>query len=220
MTTFSELKNAADTPSLVRKALEGVIFLRRKTPGETIPAAILDAEKQPIDLKSEGYFPVGVMSTDGITWGREVEKSEVEGFGYGSPVRTDIIKAPKTVAFTALESDRRELAEILYGMDLSQITAGTNGEIVFDEPSIPSSDEYEGVVLSRDGSTGTPYFRGAGLPRIKLANVDDEVWQAQDPRKYPFTFDVLTDDVLGTPMRHYIGGAAFDAVAQGFKAAV
>lgn len=216
MPTFSELKNTADTPSLVHKALEGVVFLRRKTAVTAIPESILDATKQPIDLVAEGFFPAGIMSTDGVTWGREVEKSEVEALGYGSPVRTDIIKAPKTVAFTALESDRRQLAEVIYGMDLSTITAGTNGEVVFDEPSIPSSDEYEAVVLTRDGSAGAPYFRGAGLPRIKLGELSEEVWQAEDPRQYPLTFDVLTDDELGTPMRHYIGGAAFDAVKQGF----
>ena len=216
MPTFSELKNTADTPSLVRKALEGVVFLRRKTAVTAIPDSILDPTKQPIDLVAEGFFPVGVMSTDGVTWGRETEKSEVEAWGYGSPVRTDIIKAPKTVAFTAMESDRRELAEVIYGMDLSTITAGTNGEVTFDEPSTPSSDEYEGIILTRDGSAGTPYFRGAGIPRMKLSEMDDEVWQAEDPRQYPLTFDVLTDDVLGTPIRHYIGGAAFDAAAQGF----
>lgn len=219
MPTFSELKNTADTPSLVRKALEGVVFLRRKTASTSIPESILDAQKQPIDLTAEGFFPVGVMTTDGVTWGRDIEKSEVEGWGYGSPVRTDIIKAPKTVAFTALESDRRQLAEIVYGMDLSSVTAGANGEVVFDEPPIPSSDEYELVALTRDGSVGTPYFRGAACPRIKLAELSEEVWQAEDARQYPLTFDVLTDDEIGTPIRHYIGGAAFDAAEQGFTAA-
>lgn len=217
--TFAEMKNTADSPGLVRKALEGVVFLRRKTGATAIPETILDATKQPIDLVAEGFFPVGVMSTDGVTWSREMEKSETEAWGYGGFVRTDIIKAPKTVAFTALESDRRQLAEIIYGMDLSTVAAGTNGEVVFDEPPIPSSDEYEGVVLTRDGSTSTPYFRGAGLPRIKLAELDEEVWQAEEARMYPLTFDVLPDDVLGTPMRHYIGGAAFDAAEQGFQPA-
>lgn len=218
MPTFAELKNTADTPTLVRKALEGVVFLRRKTASTTIPEAILDATKAPIDLTSEGFWPVGVMTTDGVTWGRDVEKAEVEAWGYGSPVRTDIIKAPKTVSFTALESDRRQLAEIVYGMDLSSVTAGANGEVVFDEPPIPSSDEYELVVLTRDGSTGTPYFRGAACPRVKLAEIDDEVWQAEEARQYPLTFDVLDDDELGTAIRHYIGGAAFDASKQGFGA--
>lgn len=219
MPTFSELKNTADTPGLVRKALEGVIFMRRKTSSTTIPVALLDATKQPIDLTSEGFWPVGIMSTDGITWGREVEKSEVEAWGYADFIRTDIIKAPKTVAFTALETDRRQLMEIIYGMDLSAVVPGTNGEVTFDEPAVPSGDEYEGVFLVRDGSISTPYFRGMGLPRLKLAEMDEEVWGAEDPRQYPLTFDIFTDDVLGTPARHYLGGAAFDAAAQGFGTA-
>ena len=36
------------------------------------------------------------------------------------------------------------------------------------------------------------------------------------PRQYPLEFDVLTDDTLGTPVRHYIGGAGFDATAYGW----
>lgn len=211
------MKNAADSPSLVRKGLEGLVFMRRKTSSTVLPESIFGTDKQPIALTTtEGFFPVGVLGTDGITWGREMEKSEVEAWGYGSPVRTDVTKAPKTVQFTALESDRRQLAEIVYGMDLSTIVPGANGEVVFDEPPTPSNDEYEAIALIRDGSASAPYFRAVGLPRIKLAEMDDEVWQAEDPRQYPMTFDVLTDDVLGTPARHYIGGVGFDPAAQGF----
>lgn len=216
MPTFSELKNTADTPSLVRKALEGVVFMRRKTASTELPESILGTDKQPIDLVAAGFWPVGVMSTDGITWGREVEKAEVEAWGYADFVRTDIIKAPKTVQFAPMETDRRELMEIIYGMDLSAIAPGANGEVVFDEPSIPSGSEYEGVFLVRDGSVAEPYFRGMGLPRMKFSEMDEEVWQAEDPRQYSITFDIFTDDALGTPARHYIGGAAFDAAAQGF----
>lgn len=218
MPTFAELKNGADTPSLVRKALEGVVFLRRKTSAKTIPDKLLGVDKQPIDLKALGFFPVGVMTTDGVEFSRDVDKAEVEGWGYSAPVRTDIVKAPRSVKLTALESDRRDLAEVIYGMDLSTVVPGTNGEVVFDEPDVPAGAEYEAVVITRDGSAASPYYRGAGLPRIKLASLPTEVWSAADPRQSELEFDVLPDDDLGTPMRHYIGGAAFDATKQGFVA--
>jgi hypothetical protein len=214
MTSFASMKAAADTTSAVHKALEALAFLAPST--VALPDAITGADKSPVDLIALGFKPIGIVTPDGYTFGGDVEKAEVEALGYSVPVRSDIVRAPKTVAFTALESDRRDLAELLYGMDLSTITAGANGEITFDEPPVPLGSEYRLLVISRDGTAASPYYRGRGYGRVKLANVPEEVWQASDPRQYPIELDVLIDDTLGTPVRHYIGGAGFDATAYGY----
>lgn len=217
MPSFASIKTAADTTSAVHKALEALAFLAPVS--VDLPAALLGVDKSPIDIVAAGFWPVGLVTPDGYTYGGDVEKSEVEALGYSVPVRSDIIRAPKTIAFTALESDRRQLAELLYGMDLSTLAATANGEIVFDEPPVPLGSEYRLLTIARDGTAASPYFRGRGYGRVKLANVPEEVWSASDPRQYPIELDVLLDDTLGTPVRHYIGGAGFDAVAYGFLAA-
>ena len=216
MPTFASIKTAADTTSAVHKALEALAFLAPST--VELPDAITGVDKAPVDLIALGFWPVGLVTPDGYTFGGDVEKSEVEALGYSTPVRSDIIRAPKTVAFTALESDRKDLAELIYGMDLSTVEAGANGEVVFDEPAVPLGGEYRLLVISRDGTAAAPYYRGRGYGRVKLANVPEEVWSASDPRQYPIELDVLTDDDLGTPVRHYLGGSGFDAVAYGFLA--
>lgn len=216
MPTFASMKTAADKTSAVHKALEAVCFLAKTT--VALPASIVGVDKEPIDLVALQFFPVGLVTPDGYTFGGDVDKAEVEALGYSTPVRTDIIKAPKTISFTALESDRKQLAELIYGMDLTGKVASANGEIVFDEPAVPLGSEYRLLVISRDGTAAAPYYRGRGYGRVKLANVPEEVWSAADPRQYPLEFDVLTDDTLGTPVRHYIGGAGFNATAYGFSA--
>lgn len=216
MPSFASIKTAADTTSAVHKALEALAFLAPMT--VELPDAITGSDKQPVDIVALGFKPVGIVTPDGYTFGGDVEKADVEALGYSTPVRSDIIRAPKTVSFTALESDRKDLAELLYGMDLSTIEAGTNGEVVFDEPPVPLGGEYRLLVISRDGTAAAPYYRGRGYGRVKLANVPEEVWSASDPRQYPIELDVLTDDDLGTPVRHYIGGAGFDAVDYGYLA--
>ncbi|HEY1176486.1 MAG TPA: hypothetical protein VGF17_10035, partial [Phytomonospora sp.] len=211
MTSFSSLKAAADTTSAVHKALEALAFLAPST--VALPDAITGVDKAPIDIVAAGFWPVGLVTPDGYTFGGDVEKSEVEALGYSVPVRSDIIRAPKTISFTALESDRKELAEFLYGMDLSTVEVGANGEVTFDEPAVPLGVEYRLLLISRDGTAASPYYRGRGYGRVKLANVPEEVWSASDPRQYPIELDVLVDDDLGTPVRHYMGGAGFDGVA-------
>lgn len=217
MPSFASLKTAADTTSAVHKALEAIAFLAKSD--VALPALITGIDKEPIDLIALGYFPVGLVTPDGYTFGGDVEKAEVEALGYSTPVRTDIIKAPKTIAFTALESDRKEMAEFLCGMDLTGVVAGANGEVVYDEPPVPLGGEYRLVLISRDGTAAAPYYRGRGYGRVKLASIPEEVWSAADPRQYPITLDVLIDDALGTPVRNYIGGVGFDATAYGFVAA-
>ncbi|HEY1177855.1 MAG TPA: hypothetical protein VGF17_16995 [Phytomonospora sp.] len=216
MPSFASIKAAADTTAAVHKALEAVAFLAPMT--VDLPTAITGTDRQPVDLAALNYWPVGLVTPDGYTFGGDVEKSEVEALGYSVPARSDIIRAPKTIAFTALESDRRHLAELLYGMDLSTVEAGPNGEITFDEPPVPMGSEYRLLVISKDGTAAAPYYRGRGYGRVKLANVPEEVWQASDPRQYPIELDVLIDDELGTPVRHYMGGQAFDATAYGYLA--
>lgn len=215
--TFATMKTAADTTSAVHKTLEALAFLAKST--VELPDAITGVDKQPVDLIALGFKPVGLVTPDGYTFGGSVDKAEVEALGYSTPVRSDITKAPKTIAFTALESDRKDLAELIYGMDLTGVVAGANGEITFDEPAVPAGEEYRLIVISKDGPASAPYYRGRGYGRVKLANVPEEVWSAADPRQYQIELDVLVDDDLGTPVRHYIGGAGFDAVARGFGAA-
>lgn len=209
-TGFGPIKAASDSPSLVRKALEVITFLAPMT--ADLPETLTNADGVLLPLP-DGWVPAGVITPDGITFGGDVEKSEVEALGYSTPVRTDIIRAPKTISVTFLESYRRFLLELLYGLSLEDVTQGENGEIVFDEPPIPQAQEYRMLTVAADGAGRSAWLDGRGYGRVKVATIPEETWTADDPMQYPIEFDVLLDDQLGTPVRHYIGGPGAKAAA-------
>ena len=203
-TTFAELKNAADSPDLVRKTLEAVAFLAPMS--VELPATLTDTGGK-LKTLPEGYWPVGIVTKDGYSFESNTTKEEVDALGYADPVRTDITQVTKTVKFKTRESMRMNLASLVYGLDLSKIQQAATGEIVFDEPPLPVLTEYRLVIIGRDGPAAEEWILGRGFPRVKLAELPGEVW-GSEPIGHEITLDVLPDDKLGTSVRRYIGGAA------------
>lgn len=138
---------------------------------------------------------------------RRCELEEVEALGYVESVRTDVVKAPKTIKFSCLEPYRRNLQQLVYGLDLSQTKADKNtGEVVFDEAPVPLHDEYRLLAVMADGPADNEWLIGRGFPRVKPATIPEEAWKSSDPTQFDLELSVFTDAVLGTPCRHYIGG--------------
>lgn len=216
MPTFAEIKAQADSSKEVRKVLEAVAFLLPRT--VPLPSTIFTADKQLAALP-EGAVPIGMVSKDGYKFSTEVEKSDVDAFGYSDPVRSDYIRAPRTIEFTMLQSLRKELLAFTNAVNLSGVVVGANGEIVFDEAPIPQPEEHRLLLIGKDGFANTEILQGRGYGRVKLAEIPEQAWASENPQQYPCKLDVLLDDELGTPVKHYIGGKGFDATAYGFAAA-
>lgn len=214
MPTFSTLKAAADSSSQVRKVLEAIAFwIPMSVP---LPTQLLDEQKQLVEMPT-GAVPLGLVTKDGYKFTTETSKSEVDAFGYSNPVRTDIDKAPKTIEFTLLQDGRKFTAGLVYGMDVSAVPTLPTGEVVFDEPPIPVMEEGRLLLLGRDGVGTKEQFRARGYHRVKLAEVPEEAWASENPIQYPLKLDVLIDDAVGSPCRHYLGGKGFDATALGWS---
>lgn len=204
-TSFTDLKASADNPNLVRKILEAVAFLAPEDAPEI--SALTDATGA-LQVLDESYLPVGLVTPDGYTFGGDTTTEDVPALGYTAPVRTDITGQTRTVAFTALEAYKRTLLELAYGIDLSSVVQGANGEIVFDHPDRPLQRFYKLLVIGRDGSGSGEWFRGKWFPRASVTSFPEEVWSSGDPTQYPITVSTYVDDVIGTGERDFIAGAA------------
>lgn len=219
MSTFAMMKDTADSPELVRRALQGVGFLAPAT--EPIPSTLLDTDGS-LKALTANWWPIGVMGTDGFVFSANIDKVDTEAWGYSAPVRSDITKAPKQIKVTPLERYRRQILELSMGLDLSAVAATkttTINEVKFDEPALPASNEYRFFCLFMDGTPSNPFYRAKAFTLVKLADLGDEKWSTDDDATgQEITLDVL-NGAEGFPVRHYMGGKAFDPVKYGFLAA-
>ncbi|MFP3675118.1 hypothetical protein SB724_20090, partial [Bacillus sp. SIMBA_031] len=85
---------------------------------------------------------------------------------------------------------------------------------------LPVGKEYRFIVLGSDGPADNNWILGRGYGLVKIASTDSQKWGSADPISNSLTFDVFTDDEIGTPVRHYMGGtgALKHKTALGFTA--
>lgn len=206
MPSLAELQTEYDERGLVRKIQRAVALLAPLT--VDLPEALTGPDSLPIDLKAEGFLPIGIVSADGYSFGSDIEKDDIDALGYSSFVRSDITRVARTISFTALETGRRHLSELLHGVDLSNVQMDTNGEIVWEEPDLPTGQEFRFLVVGSDGPADTNWVIGKGYPTVKLASVGEESWSKEGALQREVTLDVFTDEDEGYPVRHYLGGTA------------
>lgn len=204
MPTMASLQTEFDNRKLVRKIKRAVGLLAPTT--VELPEALTGPDSLPIDLKTAGFLPVGLVTPAGYRFARDIEKEDVDALGYASYIRSDITRVARSITFTALQTGIKHMQELQYGVDLSGITQGVNGEVVFDEPDLPIGEEYRFLVIGDDGPAAENSILGKGHGSVKLASVGEEAWSKEGALQREITLDVFTDDELGTPVRHYLGG--------------
>ena len=204
MPTFDTLRQEFDSRALIRKIQKALAVLAPTS--VELPESLFGADGSLIDLKALGFLPVGIVTPDGYTFPREVSSEDISAMGYAGPVRSDNTAVARSVTFTALESGKRHMLELKYGQDLSGVKQSANGEIVFDEVDLPMGEEYRLLVIGSDGPASENWIVGKGYGRVKLASTGDETWGQEGAVQQEFTLNVFTDDEIGSPVRHYMGG--------------
>jgi len=211
--SIEELKENHNRAANVRKGLHALLFI-----GDS-DAALVDTltDGSGLVVPPETYRAAGLISTDGVTIGRETETEDVLALGYGSPVRRDTTSATQTAGATLLETNAvtRELTD---GVVLAGITADTNGEVSWDHPDIPPPLEYRVLIVFGDGAPGSYVYTADFYPRAVVSEVSEVTNAASDPTQYEVTFTGLLDDAAGFARRSFMGGEGFDAAAAGFTA--
>lgn len=207
MATFAEIKNQADSPKQVRKVLEAVAFMAPES-AEFIDT--LTDESGALKALPSDYFPVGIVTRDGYTFGGDTETEAVDALGYAQPIREDITGYTRTVTFQAYEVFRKEILALAYGMDLDTVTQAVSGEITFDRPPLPEQRFYRLVVIGKDGSGDKEIYRGKAFPRVSVTSVPEEAWNTEALR-FEITLSTYVDDEIGTGEREFIAGPGAQA---------
>ena len=210
MATLAELKNDFHDSQFVRKFLDGVAII---APYSAPPIDDFIDTDGSLKRPAEGYSGLGIVEKDsGYEFGSDADQEEVEGHGYSSPVRIDVVKATKTVEMTCLET-RRSVLEQYYGMDLSQVRPSEKGTVEFAEPELPSRPFCRLAIIGQDGVGEDTYWYIKFMPRAQVTEVDSHAWN-KDAAAYPMTFTAFTDPDLGYSVKHILAGPGMKKAAQ------
>lgn len=205
-TTVEALKKKYNKSKNVRKALNVLAFVAPIT--TAVPEALTD-EGGALKEIPAGWVPLGIFTTDGGEITPDVTVDDVDGLGYAEPVRSDLTKATKTIKLNVFELFRRELLSLTHGIDMSQVKANaTTGEVVFDDPLLPSIPEKRLLVIAADGPADDEWLMGWCFTRAKLVSMPTVSLKATDPITGDLEFKAFVDETTGTACRNYYGGSA------------
>ncbi|NNG20497.1 hypothetical protein HJ590_13160 [Naumannella sp. ID2617S] len=202
---------------LIRKALEGSIFVKRWEEADPeIEKVYTSATGLVIPT---GYEDVGVISKkDAAKWARDTDTADVESWGYGEPTRRDVNKDISTVAFTMQES-KRQVFELHQGVDLSAVRPDADGNVVIDKPGRPQAIHWRLFMLAKDGDGADAVYFLRALPRCTVSKFEDQTWGEEDEIQYGVEMTGYKDQAWGTAVREIWGGPGLDAEEMGFATA-
>lgn len=216
MPTFSELQDRAS--ELIRKGLEGSVFIKRYAEGDDPIDALGDADGL-LALPS-GYEDLGWITKDqGMTWTRDIETSDVTSLGSAEPTRRDITSDVSGLQVTVQETKALTLG-LYEGLDLSSTTHDADGNVVIDKPDRPASIFYRVLAIMKDGDGADAIYIAKWLPRAQVTERGEQVWSEENEAQYAFTFSAFVDSTMGTSQRLLVWSPTVGHVeAMGFEAA-
>lgn len=205
MATISQQMRQNDNRKLAFKPVRSVGFIG--TSETQVPDSLYGEDDQLKDFKNEGWLPTGLVTTEGYTFSREIEREAINAFGYTSPIMNPITAVPRTISFTPFEVTRKHMLRIAIGAETEGITMNPRtGEVVIQEPEMPVDFEFPFLVLGEGGPADENFVQGKGFYSVRLQTTAEEVWGNEGTAAKQWTLDVFTGSESGVPIQHYFGG--------------
>jgi hypothetical protein len=208
-------KNAA----LIFKALQGSVFVG---PSSADPIVSLTDTDKLLKALPAGYEDVGWTSDDGAQFSRNVDTSDITGWGSVEPLRSDVTADTTTLQLECLET-RKTTIGLYTGADMSAVTPdATSGEISIEKPDRPAFRYYRVLAVAVDLTDDGEYYVARFLPRARVTDFDDVAYQSSDdsPVTFPVTLSAYNAPDLGYSEKFFYGGAGWATrlAAMGFDA--
>lgn len=207
MANYSALANKQ--AELIRKALDGSVFI---APLSAPKLTDLTDATGLVELP-EGWDDLGLLSTDGAQFGRDVSSSDVTSWGQIGPTRSDITADTTTLTVTAQETKLLTIG-LATGADLAAIVAdATTGEVQISKPTRPKSKHYQTLSLAVDENESGEIYVARYLPRAKPTSFAEQSFGGgDDPISWGTTMTGYVDSSLGFSERWYFGGPGWVAL--------
>lgn len=205
MAKFEDLREAKG--KLIRKALGGFIVVAPMS--VEVPDKFIMTGGELVDLKALGYKRLGWLTKgDGINFSRDTEQQETESFGAMEPTRVDFVKDVTSAAFRCQETNK-EVLEMYYNLDLSDVKADANSEFSFENEQQPSTIYRRMIYIAKDGNGADAKYIIKTMPKAIVSEVQEQAWSSESELSYGLTVKATQDDELGFSVRHSFGGPGF-----------
>lgn len=190
---------------LVRKMIRGSVFIAPTTADPI--TTITDATDKLLAALPTGYEDLGILSADGGQYSRDVNTSDLDGWGYSQPVRSDVTSDTGQLQ-VACEETKKLTMGLYLGADMSSVTPATNGEISVQKPALPSSKYYRVLLLGVDTVDGAELYLARFMPNAKVVSFEDQNFQGSDDTAltWSVTFQAYEDSALGYSEDFLAGG--------------
>lgn len=161
-----------------------------------------------------GWEDLGWITSDGVTYGRETEVSDVTSFGSVQPTRSDVTSDTITMSVVAQQTSLLTLG-LYTGADTSALTAtaGT-GEFAIAKPDVPGFRYYRvlGLFIDRDDA-GREIYLARYMPRARITEWGEQQFSSGDDAiNYSFTFTGYEDSSVGYSHRWIFAGPGWLAL--------
>jgi hypothetical protein len=206
---YSTLKDKKT--ELIRKARDGSVFIGDI--GSTAITALTSGATPDLVALPTGYKDLGWISSDGASYGRTTEVSEVNSFGSVEATRSDTTRDTITMSVTCQETRLTTLG-LYTGAATSSITsAATTGEVQIAKPSRPGFRHYRLLGLFVDDGDNGEIWIARFMPRARVTEVGEQAFtDGDDPISYPVTFQGFEDSTLGYSHKWFFGGPGWKAI--------
>lgn len=188
-------------------------------PYSTTPAETLEATGGGLDVPAE-YVSVGHFEkAAGLTLGTDMTSQDIEAYGESDPIRTIISRRKTTFTFNMYQNQKNVL-ELIWTADYSDVTQSADGGVVLPAPATPKNRYYRAALVGRDDRDEGEIFVYWLMPKVKLESVDSQTLNDDNVLMYAPTLVAFKDDDLGYSVAQGFCGDGWAAIASqaGFAA--
>ena len=210
MTDFYTIKDAQADLALAPLNLTVLLAPYTVTPAVTLESPTDGDLVIPAGYKSVGHF----QKQAGLTLGNEFDSKDIEAYGEPEPIRTIINKRSTTFDFSMYQNQRNVL-ELIWTEDFSDVQPSPFGGIVLEAPKTPKNIYYRAILVAQDDRNDRPIWLYWLMPKVKLDKLDNQTLNDDDVLQYKPTLKAFRDDEVGYSVAQGFAGPGWrDIVAQ------
>lgn len=198
---------------LIRRAKAGAVLVAEMS--VTIPANLTTgSDAGLVTLDPALWRPVGLMTTDGVSYERTTESTDTQSFGVREPSRSDVTRDEINMNFTAQETKLLSIG-LTTGAELSAIKANaTTGEVQIAKPDTPRLRYYRALGLFLDhNDDGLEIYFGRLMPRAQIGDFGSQAYnEDENGINYPLQWRGKKDETAGFSHKWFWGGPGWKAL--------